>query len=92
MILPAKKINFDPTINLGHVLTFIAMVVSVITAYGLLDKRISVLEEKANTARMQVIERQAEQKDTLREIKDDIKDLQRSINDISRAVAGKNKT
>ena len=92
MILPAKKINFDPTINLGHVLTFIAMAVSVITAYGLLDKRISVLEEKSNAARMQVIERQSEQKDTLREIKDDIKDLQRSINEISRAVGGKNKT
>jgi len=92
MILPAKKINFDPTINLGHVLTFIAMVVSVMTAYGLLDKRISVLEEKSNAARMQAVERQSEQKDTLREIKDDIKDLQKSINEISRVVGGKNKT
>lgn len=86
-----KRVTFDPTINLGHILTFAAMVVGVMSSYSLLDKRIGVLEERSNSAITQAADRQTEQKESLREIKSDIKDLQRSVNDISRAVAGKGK-
>jgi hypothetical protein len=82
-------LKFDPTINLGHVLTFGAMLVSVSVAFSLLDRRISVLEERSNSAVISATERQIEQKDSLREIKSDIKDLQRSVNEIGRAVAGR---
>jgi hypothetical protein len=81
-----KKLTFDPTINAGHILTFIAMVVGLMTSYSLLDKRIGVLEERSNTAIQQATERTTEQKDAIREIKSDIKDVQRSLNEISRAV------
>lgn len=84
-----KRLNFDPTINAGHILTFISMVIAVIISYSLLDKRVGVLEERSNTAIIQAADKQAEQKESLREIKSDIKDLQRSVNEISRAVAGK---
>ena len=84
-----KRLNFDPTINAGHILTFISMVVAVGVSYSLLDKRVGVLEERSNTAIIQAADKQAEQKESLREIKSDIKDLQRSVNEISRAVAGK---
>lgn len=86
---PQTKIKFDPTINLGHILTFAAMVVGVMSSYSLLDKRIGVLEERSNTTTAQTAERVNEQKEALKEIKSDIKDLQRSVNDISRAVAGR---
>jgi len=81
-----KKLTFDPTINAGHILTFLAMVVGLMTSYSLLDKRIGVLEERSNTAIQQATERTTEQKDAIREIKSDIKDVQRSLNEISRAV------
>jgi hypothetical protein len=81
-----KKLTFDPTINAGHILTFIAMVVGLMTSYSLLDKRIGVLEERSNAAIQQATERTTEQKDAIREIKSDIKDVQRSLNEISRAV------
>jgi hypothetical protein len=81
-----KKLTFDPTINAGHILTFIAMVIGLMTSYSLLDKRIGVLEERSNTAIQQATERTTEQKDAIREIKSDIKDVQRSLNEISRAV------
>lgn len=81
-----KKLTFDPTINAGHILTFFAMVVGLMTSYSLLDKRIGVLEERSNTAIQQATERTTEQKDAIREIKSDIKDVQRSLNEISRAV------
>lgn len=82
-------VKFDPTINLGHVLTFASMVAAVTASYALLDKRVGVLEERSNAAIAQASDRQIEQKESLREIKSDIKDLQRSVNEISRAVAGK---
>ena len=84
-----KRLSFDPTINAGHILTFVSMVVGVMVSYSLLDKRVGLLEERSNAAIAQSADRQAEQKDSLREIKSDIKDLQRSVNEISRAVAGK---
>ena len=84
-----KRLNFDPTINAGHILTFIGMVVAVMVSYSLMDKRVGVLEERSNAAIIQAADKQAEQKESLREIKSDIKDLQRSVNEISRAVAGK---
>ena len=33
-------VKFDPTINLGHVLTFASMVAAVMASYSLLDKQI----------------------------------------------------
>lgn len=80
-------IKFDPTINAGHLLTFGAMLVSVSIAFSLLDRRISVLEERSNSAITAATERQSEQKDALRDIKSEIKDLQRAVNEIGRAVA-----
>lgn len=89
MTEPPHKIKFDPTVNLGHILTFASMVAAVMASYSLLDKRIGVLEERSNTAIVQAADRQGEQKESLKEIKGDIKELQRSVNDISRAMAAK---
>lgn len=82
-------IKYDPTINLGHILTFAAMVVGVMSSYSLLDKRIGVLEERSTAALIVASDKVTEQKEALKEIKADVKDLQRSVNDISRALAGK---
>lgn len=85
----SSRIRFDPTINAGHILTFVAMVVGLMTSYSLLDKRIGVLEERSNSAVVQATEKVLEQKESLKEIKADVKDLQRSVNDISRTLAGR---
>lgn len=84
---PIKRLTFDPTINAGHILTFVAMVVGLMTSYSLLDKRIGVLEERSNSAVLQAKETVTEQKEALKEIKSDVKDLQRSVNEIGRAIA-----
>lgn len=41
----AKKITFDKTINLGHVLTFIGFILAGLAAWGTLDKRLTLVEE-----------------------------------------------
>jgi hypothetical protein len=83
-----RRVAFDPTINLGHVLTFVGFIVSGFTAYNALDKRVTVVESQAAA----VVERSREQdgrlKETLREIKDDVKELQRSVNDVNRTLTG----
>lgn len=40
-----KKPWFDPTINLGHVLTFIGFIGTGMVAYATMDKRLAILEE-----------------------------------------------
>lgn len=67
--------RFDPTINLGHVLTFAGFMVTGFAAYGVVDKRVAVLEE-ARISQVQVDRRQddgtSEMKRTNRE---DFKDI-----------------
>ena len=82
-----KRVVFDPTINLGHVLTFVGFVATGFTAYSTLDKRMTLVEQHAAA----VVERSREQdirvKENLLEIKSDLKDVQRSVNDVNRTLA-----
>jgi hypothetical protein len=82
-------IKFDPTIKYGDLLTFGAMVVTVTISFSILDKRISVLEERSRADSVVAVSQQSEQKETLKEIRSDIRDLQKSVNEVSRAVASR---
>ena len=43
---PSRRgIKFDPTINLGHILTFVALLAAGFGAWSALDKRVTVIEE-----------------------------------------------
>lgn len=64
--------KFDPTVNLGHVLTASAMLATGFIAYGTLAQRVTVQEQIAN-------ERAAQTKDTLVEIKSDVKELRQEV-------------
>lgn len=43
--MPRGRVRFDPTINLGHIITFFGFLVAIFTAWSTLDKRVVVLEE-----------------------------------------------
>ena len=43
-----KKVRFDPTINAGHLLTFVGFLVTIFIGWTNLDKRVVVLEENKN--------------------------------------------
>jgi hypothetical protein len=43
-----NKPRFDPTINLGHVLTFVGFMVAGFGAWSNVDKRITVIEERVS--------------------------------------------
>jgi len=44
---PPARVKFDATINLGHVLTFAGFIIAGFTAWGDLDKRLTIIEERA---------------------------------------------
>ncbi len=41
----ANGIRFDKTINLGHIITFVGFILSLVATWSTLDKRVVVLEE-----------------------------------------------
>jgi hypothetical protein len=45
----SKRPRFDPTINLGHLLTFAGFMLAGFGAWATLDKRLVVLEENRRT-------------------------------------------
>lgn len=42
---PKPRITFDPTINLGHILTFLSLVIAGALAWAALNTRLAVLED-----------------------------------------------
>lgn len=81
-----KRVAFDPTINLGHVLTFIGFLVTGFSAYSALDKRVTLVEQQAVVGTERSREQDTRMKDSLLEIRADLKDLQRSVNDVNRTL------
>lgn len=79
-----RRVRFDPTINLGHLLTFAGFIVMGFSAYSALDKRVTVIETHAAQNVERVREQDVRIKETLGEIRSDVKDLQRSVNDVNR--------
>lgn len=72
---PDKKIRFDATINLGHVLTFFGFIATGLGMWQAMDKRVAVLEEsrvvQAATDRRQ----DAELSDNKKTVREDLKEI-----------------
>lgn len=85
-----RRVHFDPTINLGHLLTFLGFIVMGFSAYSALDKRVTVIEAHAAQAAERLREQDGRFKETLGEIRSDVKDLQRSVNDVNRNLRSTN--
>ena len=45
-------VKFDPTINLGHILTFVALLIAGFGAWSALDKRVTIIEESRYAQKM----------------------------------------
>lgn len=70
-----RRINFDPTINLGHVLTFLGLLALGIGMWMQMDKRVTVLEVYNITQRTTDARQDAELSDTKRIMRDDLKEI-----------------
>ena len=70
-----RGFRFDPTINLGHILTFIGFLITCAMMYASIDKRVVVLEEARIT--QAVVDRR--QEEALSESRKTVREDLRSI-------------
>lgn len=71
----SKRFLFDPTINLGHILTFVGLLSAMVIGWNTLDKRVVVLEEAKTYQR----ERDAAQDLTINDKLSDLREYMREI-------------
>lgn len=84
---PRRRLTFDPTINAGHILTFVTLVAAMVVGWNTLDKRVVVLEEakryqqeRDDTQDRVLNDKLGDIKETLRDVKigvEQLKDNQR---------------
>lgn len=81
----ARKPNgfkFDPTINLGQILTIFGFVGSGFIAYNQIDKRISILEDVTKRQVQVDIRQDSEMKDNKMMVRDDLRDINSKLDRI----------
>lgn len=90
-----KGIKFDATINLGHILTFIGFILSMLAAWQTLDKRIVVLEEgrhyqelRDNAQDAAASYQQKELQDTLEQVRKSIEKLDDKLDHLTDRAHG----
>lgn len=89
MAEPRRSFSFDPTINLGHVLTFCGFIVTGFIGYSSLERRVALVEQMQRSAIETAADKSSLQNQALQEMRQDIKDTQRSIAEISRMLAAR---
>lgn len=74
-----KRVRFDPTINLGHIISFAGFIVAGFLAYGNLDKRQTVQEVSNQAIEKRVVEQDQRLERALSELRVDAKETQRTL-------------
>lgn len=86
----SKHVTWDPTINLGHIITFTMSLIAVVGAYYSLEKRISKQEDLAPFLTSVREEKDRQVQSSLTSMASDMKDVKSSVEKLSRAVEVQN--
>lgn len=70
-----RRIKFDGTINLGHVLTTVGFVATIISTWQMMDKRVMVLEEARIVQAATDHRQDNEISDNKKTVREDLKDI-----------------
>lgn len=80
---PKKGFQFDPKVDLGHILSFLGFIVMGFIGWMALDKRVVVLEENRHT-QVQIDRHQDEMtRQQMGQIKDSLNELKDGVNKIN---------
>jgi len=80
---PARSgVRFDPTINLGHVLTFIGFLLTALLTWSSMDKRVTVLEEARKVQEARDIHQDVRLSEKMGEIHDSLTELKRGVEQV----------
>ena len=74
-VLSHRRVLFDPTINLGHILTFVGLLLAGAAMWMTMDKRVTVLEVYNISQRVNDQRQDADLTDTKRIVREDLKDI-----------------
>ena len=83
---PSRRPIFDPTINLGHLLTFISFIIIGVGIYSSLDKRVLVLETSTSRQDMRDLTQDADRARISAEMKDATIDIKHSIERLNEKI------
>ena len=78
-----SRLQFDWTINAGHLLTFLGFIITGFIAFQNLDKRVVVLEQTTVYQARRDAEQDVVQKETKAEVRDALKDVRNSLEKLS---------
>jgi hypothetical protein len=81
------RVIFDPTINLGHVLTFVGFMATGFTAYQTLEKRQTVQETRSAMTEERAREEGVRIKEAMSELRTEVKELRRGLEEMNRNLS-----
>lgn len=83
MTTPTGGVQFDKTINLGHVLTMLTFLAGISFQWNIIDKRVVVLEEFRAIQRERDAAQDAAARDKAQEIKETLGEIKRGVEKLS---------
>jgi len=89
---PQGRFKFDMTINVGHVLTVLGLIIVGATAWNAMDKRVLVLEEARLSQRDRDASQDSLSRDKFQEVRDALVDLRRSVEKLADKQGARNET
>ena len=76
-------VRFDNTINLGHILTFLGFLVTIMVTWSTLDKRVVVLEESRKAQAVLDHAQDNRSAERITEIRETLGEIKRSVDRVS---------
>lgn len=75
----AQGVRFDNTVNLGHILTFLGFLVTIMVTWSTLDKRVVVLEESRKAQAVLDHAQDNRSAEKFNEIKETLGEIKRTV-------------
>ena len=76
-------VRFDNTINLGHILTFLGFLVTIMVTWSTLDKRVVVLEESRKAQAVLDHAQDNRSAERITEIRETLGEIKRSVDKVN---------
>ena len=76
---PTRGIRFDPTINLGHIITFVGFILSLVVTWSTLDKRVVVLEESRKAQELRDTGQDQRNSDQMGAIRESLTEIKQNV-------------
>ena len=74
-----RGVKFDGTINLGHMLTFIGFLITIMVTWSTLDKRVVVLEESKKAQELRDSAQDQRNGDQMTSIKESLVEIKTNV-------------